>query len=286
MPAWETGALPREPTYLAPSGKTEIRMLPNLPSGEVTHATLSPGEISKPAYLEGLSEFFFGLSGSGEVWRSDGSNENVVELMPKRCVSMPAGVRFQYRSGNEGLRFLVVVAPRWSEDRWHEAPTGFWDLETGAPKRTPKRVGEETNWGMRDLPAAPDYLAADGSEMRLLLDVAVGGVAHARLPEGRISRAVYHQTVDEVCYTLAGEGEVWRQSTAEEETVPVCTGTCLTIPVGTRFQFRATGSSPLELLIGAFPRSPGADEVQEAPGQWDSASESAGTVSSLYKRTS
>jgi mannose-6-phosphate isomerase-like protein (cupin superfamily) len=268
MPAWETGALATEPTYFAPSGKTEIRMLPNLPSGEITHATVWPNEISNPAYLEGLTEFFFGLSGSGEVWRSDGKTEEVVGLVPDRCVSMPDGVRFQYRSGDEGFRVLVVVAPRWSKDRWHDAQAGLWDIETGAAERELDSLAGERRWGTCDLSSTPDYLAPDGSEIRVLLDVAKGGVAQARLPPRGISRAVYHRTVDEIWYVLAGHGEVWRQKDADEQTVPVAAGTCLTIPLGTRFQFRTTGSDPLDLLIGTFPRWPGPDEAQEASGRW------------------
>ncbi len=40
-----------------------------------------------------------------------------------------------------------------------------------------------------------DYLAPDGSEIRLLLDLEGGSLAHCTLPPGRISVAQRHRTV-------------------------------------------------------------------------------------------
>ena len=209
MSSWDTGELPAEPTQISPGGKTEIRMLPNLPSGEVTHAHLARQEISTPAYLDGHDEFFYVLAGRGEIWRKDDDVEEVVELRPQRCVSIPDGILFQYRSLHEPLVFLVVVAPRWTKDHWHEAPAGRWDpggnsATEAFPSSLPK------TWETRDLPADPDYEAPDGSEIRLLLETDVGGIAHARLAAGGASHAVVHQTVDEVWYVLSGLGDVWR----------------------------------------------------------------------------
>jgi mannose-6-phosphate isomerase-like protein (cupin superfamily) len=127
MPRWETGqVLQAEASYISPSGKTEIRMLPNLESGEVTHATLAPHETSTAAHLDELGEFFYVVSGTGEIWRSDGAQQEVVELRPRRCVSIPAGAFFPYRSKDQPLVFPVAVAPRWSEEHWHAAPISRW----------------------------------------------------------------------------------------------------------------------------------------------------------------
>jgi mannose-6-phosphate isomerase-like protein (cupin superfamily) len=266
---WGTAALPRQATYTAPSGKTEIRMLPNLPSGEITHATLGSGETSKPAYLDVLHEFFFVLSGKGELWRRVGRCEEVVELRPGRCVSIPPGVDFQYRTLDRPMAFLVVVAPRWSEDHWHEAAEGFWAGETREALADHfAQVGPKP-WATLDLPDKPNYMAPDSSEIRLLLECDAGGIAHARLPAHAISQAVCHRTVDEVWYVVAGQGQVWRRSEDVEESVTVRVDTCLTIPVGTDFQFRALGSSSLDVIIGTFPRWPGPDEAVETHGIWE-----------------
>ena len=54
-----------------------------------------------------------------------------------------------------------------------------------------------------------------------------------------------------------------------EETVSINAGACLTIPRGIQFQFRAMRSSPLEVLIGTFPRWPGPHEAIRCKGIWD-----------------
>lgn len=114
-----------------------------------------------------------------------------------------------------------------------------------------------------------DYLAPDGSEIRLLPTFDSGGLAHCRLPSGRVSSAVAHRTVKEIWFVLAGHGEVWRgHGLGDSEVVEVEGATALTIPTGVGFQFRALGSAPLEILIGTFPRWPGQEEAFPVNGPW------------------
>ena len=91
------------------------------------------------------------------------------------------------------------------------------------------------------LPARPDAVAPDGSDVRPLLAVAGGGLAHFELGPGETSIAVTHRTVEEIWYFLRGMGEMWRRSAEQEEIVEVSAGVCITIPLGTAFQFRAIG---------------------------------------------
>ena len=57
-----------------------------------------------------------------------------------------------------------------------------------------------------------------------------------------MSTAVVHRTVEEIWFFLAGRGQMWLASgEGDGEVVDVMPGDCLTIPVGTRFQFRAHG---------------------------------------------
>jgi mannose-6-phosphate isomerase-like protein (cupin superfamily) len=242
-------------------------MLPNLPSGEITHATIEARETSSPAYLDSLHEFFFVLAGSGQLWRSAGSTSELVELRPRRCVSIPPAVSFQYRSNDDPMIFLVVVAPRWSADHWHAAPVGLWDPVSGEVQ-APVPSATSGRWATVDLPDAPDRRGPEGSELRKLLDCDDGDVAHVRLPANSTTPPVCHQTVDQVWYVLGGEGEIWRRRDATDEAVRVGGGTCLTIPIGTIWQCRNLGSMPLEMLIGTFPRWPGPGEAAEADGVW------------------
>ena len=92
------------------------------------------------------------------------------------------------------------------------------------------------------LPISPAALAPDGTDVRPLLELRQGSFAHFELAPGRTSFAVGHRTVEEIWFFLAGRGEVWRKNEVQEETVPVDPGMCLTIPLGTKFQF---GSQPL-----------------------------------------
>jgi mannose-6-phosphate isomerase-like protein (cupin superfamily) len=123
-------------------------------------------------------------------------------------------------------------------------------------------------WQTTRLPAQRTVVAPDGSDVRVLLMLAAGGMAHFELGAGHTSRAVVHRTVEEIWYFLGGRGEMWRGHGDEEETVAVSAGICLTIPVGTRFQFRCLGPEPLSALGVTMPPWPGPDEAQEASGPW------------------
>ena len=54
----------------------------------------------------------------------------------------------------------------------------------------------------------------------------------------------------------------------QKEVVDLVPGIAVTIPLGTSFQFRATGSEPLEVIITTMPPWPGADEAVPADGHW------------------
>jgi mannose-6-phosphate isomerase-like protein (cupin superfamily) len=267
MAAWATQDVRLIHDYISPSEATEIRLLPNLPRGEIVHAITPARRISASATLNEVAEFFFILVGQGELWRAAGDTEEITPLFPGRCVKMPAGTLFQYRTGNEQLEFLVITAPRWEPERWSHAPRGRWSVDElghGVPLCAP----QEASW-TADLRYGADYQAPDGSEIRLLLEDEAGGFAHCSLAHGRCTQAVKHRTVDEIWFVLGGTGAIWRRSesgeTAEDLLRP---GRCVTIPVGTSFQFKAEGRSPLRIGIGTFPKWPGKEEAEPVEGPW------------------
>ena len=118
------------------------------------------------------------------------------------------------------------------------------------------------------LPDEPAAVAPDGSDVRELLQLARGSMAHFGLGAGRISRAVAHRSVEEIWYVLHGHGQMWRRQAGREQTVPLHPGTCVSIPAGTHFQFRADAAGPLAALGVAMPPWPGTDEAYEVPGAW------------------
>lgn len=117
-------------------------------------------------------------------------------------------------------------------------------------------------------PEKVDAIAPDGSEIRLLATVDSGSMVQATLPLGAVSLAVTHKTVEEVWYFLEGEGQVWRKQGDREDVTEVRPGLSLSIPLGTHFQFRNTGKSPLRFVIVTMPPWPGADEAQRVVDYW------------------
>jgi mannose-6-phosphate isomerase-like protein (cupin superfamily) len=118
------------------------------------------------------------------------------------------------------------------------------------------------------LPGARDVVAPDGSDVRILLRRPGGSMAHFELAAGQTSGAVAHRTVDEIWYVLTGRGQMWRRQQDREETAELEPGTCLSIPVGTHFQFRASAGGPLAVVAVTMPPWPGEDEAVEVPGAW------------------
>jgi len=118
------------------------------------------------------------------------------------------------------------------------------------------------------LPIERDVIAPDGSDVRILLGLRGGGMAHFEFPPGHISIAVTHETVEEIWFFLSGRGEMWRKTESDEEVVSVEPGVCLTIPLGTHFQFRLFGDQPLTAVAATMPPWPGEGEAVVVEGKW------------------
>ena len=63
---------------------------------------------------------------------------------------------------------------------------------------------------------------------------------------------------------------MWRRDGSREEVVSLGPGVCLTIPVGTSFQFRSLGDSPLSAFAVTMPPWPAGsdDEWREVAAHW------------------
>ena len=120
----------------------------------------------------------------------------------------------------------------------------------------------------KTLPPDFDVLAPDGSEVRILLSLPGGSMAHFRLPPGQTSQAVRHRSVEEIWYIVSGQGEMWRSAADRGEIVALTAGTCLTIPVGISFQFRSASHTDLAAVAVTMPPWPGEDEAELVEGIW------------------
>jgi len=112
-------------------------------------------------------------------------------------------------------------------------------------------------------------VAPDGSDVRILLGLKAGGMAHFQLAPGQTSRAVTHRTVEEIWYFVSGRGQVWRKKDDQAIVVDVYPGVCLTIPLGTHFQFRSFGDVPLGAIGVTMPPWPGDGEAISVSGEWE-----------------
>jgi mannose-6-phosphate isomerase-like protein (cupin superfamily) len=116
---------------------------------------------------------------------------------------------------------------------------------------------------------AAEVTAPDGSTVRplcVLPDAA--SFARFELAPGEVSRAVSHATVQEIWYVVAGGGQMWRSQAGRAEITALDVGVCLTIPLGTAFQFRAgpDGLHAVAATIPPWPDSPG--EARPERGPW------------------
>ena len=120
----------------------------------------------------------------------------------------------------------------------------------------------------KTIPDTRDAVAPDGSDVRLLLGLQGGGMAHFALAPGETSTAVTHRTVEEIWFFVSGTGQMWRQLGRDSVTVDVRAGVCLSIPLGTHFQFRSFGDEPLAAIGVTMPPWPGEGEAVTVTGPW------------------
>ena len=120
----------------------------------------------------------------------------------------------------------------------------------------------------KQLSDRPDAIAPDGSEVRMLCALGGGSMAHFTLPPSGVSRPVAHRTVEEIWYFVSGRGRIWRSLGDREDILEVRPGMSITLPVGTRFQFRCDGREPLAAVGVTMPPWPGEAEAYAVPGPW------------------
>jgi mannose-6-phosphate isomerase-like protein (cupin superfamily) len=125
-----------------------------------------------------------------------------------------------------------------------------------------------TNFDTTHISMDRGAVAPDGSDVRTLLQLKSGGMAHFELAPGHTSKAVTHRTVEEIWYFLGGRGHMWREQNGRASIVDVYPGVCLTIPLDTRFQFRSFGYEPLAAIGVTMPPWPGDGEAIIVEGKW------------------
>ena len=61
-----------------------------------------------------IEEIWYVIGGTGQVWRKDGDREEVVDVAPGTCLSIPTGAHFQFRTvGEAPLEIVIATMPPW-----------------------------------------------------------------------------------------------------------------------------------------------------------------------------
>ena len=122
----KTTMLPEHPDAQSPAG-ADIRFIMNGPTGNMIHSTVPPHQANRATVHATVSEFWYVLEGHGQIWRDDGEQSCIVDLVPGTSIDIPCGTKFQYRNvGDEDLKFICIAMPPWPGDSEAAVVQGVW----------------------------------------------------------------------------------------------------------------------------------------------------------------
>jgi mannose-6-phosphate isomerase-like protein (cupin superfamily) len=123
----KTTLFPEHPDAKSPAG-ADIRYLMDGVTGNMIHSTVPPHQINKATVHATVSEFWYILEGHGQIWRDDGEESCIVDLLPGVSVDVPVGTAFQYRNVSDAdLKFICIAMPRWPGDSEATYVKGQWE---------------------------------------------------------------------------------------------------------------------------------------------------------------
>ena len=125
-----------------------------------------------------------------------------------------------------------------------------------------------TAFDTRRASTAPEIIATDGCEVRVLCATPRGGMALFTLGPDMVAKAVVHRTIEEIWVVIRGHGQMWRKWGEREEITELAAGVSVSIPTGTHFQLRCDGAEPLEAVAATMPPWPGDGEAYIVAGKW------------------
>jgi len=122
----KTVLLPTHADAKSPAG-ADIRYLIGGKTGNMIHSTVPPHQINRATVHATVSEFWYVLEGKGEIWRDDGLESGVTELVPGTSIDIPVGTAFQYRNVSDSdLKFICISMPPWPGDTEATYVDGKW----------------------------------------------------------------------------------------------------------------------------------------------------------------
>jgi mannose-6-phosphate isomerase-like protein (cupin superfamily) len=108
---WKLKKLSKDPDDIA-TDKAEIRWIFAAKEASVVHCTLPPKTVSAAVRLVETDEIWYFIGGQGRIWFKEETAEEEKEVGPGTCLTIPAGVHFQYRNTtSDPLTFVCVTMP-------------------------------------------------------------------------------------------------------------------------------------------------------------------------------
>ena len=119
--------LRHRPVVTAPDG-SKIRELCRVKGGSVAHCTLTAGLVTYAVKHRTVEEIWFVLAGVGKLWqRDEQGREEVIDLSPGLCVTVPLGHAFQFRAdAHTNLEMLLATCPPWPSGIEADELIGPW----------------------------------------------------------------------------------------------------------------------------------------------------------------
>lgn len=110
----------------APDG-SQVDILAACTRGSMARFSLAADRVSKAVRHRTIQELWYITAGTGEMWRREGTNEQIVALSPGVSLAISAGVAFQFRSHGPGtLEAVGVSMPPWPGMDEAEFVPGKW----------------------------------------------------------------------------------------------------------------------------------------------------------------
>jgi mannose-6-phosphate isomerase-like protein (cupin superfamily) len=122
----KTTLLPDNPDAKSPAG-ADIRFIMDGATGNMIHSTVPARQVNKATVHATVTEFWYVLEGHGEIWRDNGVESSITDLLPGTSIDIPVGTAFQYRNIlDEDLKFICITMPPWPGDSEATYIQGIW----------------------------------------------------------------------------------------------------------------------------------------------------------------
>ncbi|NJD60421.1 MAG: cupin [Anaerolineales bacterium] len=122
----KTTILPDRPDAKSPAG-ADIRYLIDSKTGNMIHSTVPPHQVNRATVHATVNEFWYILEGHGEIWRDNGLESCVTDLVPGISLDIATGTAFQYRNVSDtDLKFICVTMPPWPGESEATFVDGKW----------------------------------------------------------------------------------------------------------------------------------------------------------------